>query len=828
MGVKLNQDFDWISMLSKSPRNLKKLVQVIFDFVSLAILFLLSIRLVVGTLSEKNTLLFGSIFVFVSLVGFRFAGIYKTVIRFAGIRLLELTTLVLFISTSFLALWDKLFFDSELDLALLLLLFLLSVFTLAGARLVVREIIYHSRSVSNHLLIYGAGKAGVQLLTSIRQDVNYDVIGFIDDSEHLHGSQLHGLKVFPSWKLEEIVSKKKVSMVALAMPRASVDELRPILDKLEPLSVIVKTVPNISDLLGSKASYGGLEDLRIEELLGRERVSPNEELMMENIHNKVVMITGAGGSIGSELSRQVVVRSPKKLILVELSELALYNIQQELEPNWGHLVLPILGSVCDFSLIQSVMIQERVQIIYHAAAYKHVPLVEDNPFAAIHNNVFGTQTILEAAVEAGASSFTLVSTDKAVRPTNVMGASKRLAEIFCQLSHANDRGKTKIAMVRFGNVIGSSGSAIPKFREQIKAGGPVTVTHPDITRYFMSISEAVELVLQASSLAKGGEVFVLDMGVPIKILDLVQKLIRFSGNVVGNLDSPNSGAINIEYTGLRPGEKLYEELLISGDAKSTGHPKIKKINELHPEKEAYKKFIEELTVLCAKRDEVALRKLLASQDIGYVMDSDILVETDEATINPENVTLVNISEPLGDKSGENLLLNNYREQNVLNEKLEKIESEDKISIKKNMLFSQLFSRILHFYFLLVRPMTLGVRIIVRNQNEEILLVKHTYAPNWYLPGGGVDVGESITAAVKRELLEEVGIKKVSQLRLINILHNRKVSRRDHVVVFEAKILRQHTNSHKNFEISEKKYFKVDDIPDDIDYMSLNSINSYYQ
>ena len=543
-----------VSTIVNLPRSVKKLIQVIFDSVTLALVFPLSVRLALVDLNSQTTLLLGLSFVVISVFGLKFLGVYRTLTRYAGVRLLELVALAQFASTCLIALLVG-FFDLQSSLAFLLLLLLLSIFIVSGGRLAVREYIYHSRSGGKRLLIYGAGDAGIQLLTSVRQDTNYDVLGFVDDKKLLHGTQVHGLKVFPSLALSQIVLNKKISMIALAMPQASREELRIILGRLEPLSVTVKTVPVISDLLDGQASFGELEEVRVEELLGRERVSPDGELLKTHIFKKVVLVSGAGGSIGSELCRQILTLSPKKLILVELSELALYNLQQELHEEWGNLILPVMGSVTDFRLMKDTLIKEKVDTVYHAAAYKHVPLVEANPFAAIHNNVFGTLTMLEAAVITGVASFTLVSTDKAVRPTNVMGASKRLAEIACQLASAQHKGKIIIAMVRFGNVIGSSGSAIPKFREQIRSGGPVTVTHPEITRYFMVISEAAELVLQASSLAERGEVFVLDMGPPINISDLVKKLIRFSGLTLQDAENSQLGGIDIEYTGLRPGEK---------------------------------------------------------------------------------------------------------------------------------------------------------------------------------------------------------------------------------------------------------------------------------
>ena len=794
-----------VSTIVNLPRSVKKLIQVFFDSITLAIVFLLSVRLTFVDLNDKTTLLLGLSFVVISVFGLKFLGVYRTLTRYAGVRLLELVALAQFASTCLIALLVG-FFDLQSSLAFLLLLLLLSIFIVLGGRLAVREYIYHSRSGGKRLLIYGAGDAGIQLLTSIRQDTNYDVLGFVDDKKLLHGTQVHGLKVFPPLALSQIVLNKKISMIALAMPQASREELRIILDRLEPLSVTVKTVPVISDLLDGQASFGELEEVRIEELLGRERVSPDGELLKTHIFKKVVLVSGAGGSIGSELCRQILALSPKKLILVELSELALYNLDQELHEEWGHLIKPVMGSVADFPFIKDILVNEKVDTVYHAAAYKHVPLVEANPFAAIYNNVFGTKTILEASVSAGVPSFTMVSTDKAVRPTNVMGASKRIAEIVCQLASAQNNAKTKIAMVRFGNVIGSSGSVIPKFRKQIKSGGPVTVTHPEITRYFMDMSEAAELVLQASSLAEGGEVFVLDMGSPVKIKDLVKRLVRFAGLPLQNPEKPELGGISIEYTGLRPGEKLYEELLISGDSQNTLHPKIKKITELHPSQTVFSEFLDELRVASDGRDETILRGLLSSQDIGYRSDQNIVVEgstTAERSKTSDTPELLQAGVANSDRTSAPEYV------------CESGKSSDKITTTQVGLAKKIFLYCLHKYFLLVRPLTMGARCVVVNDQREVLLVKHTYIQGWHIPGGGIDAGESVESGVRREIMEETMMQILGPLKLVGIYHYLPFSNRDHVVVFLSREYRK-TRNERSFEIAECGFFPVDNLPVDTD------------
>jgi FlaA1/EpsC-like NDP-sugar epimerase/8-oxo-dGTP pyrophosphatase MutT (NUDIX family) len=801
------------SFLVRLPRNYKKLIQFIFDFLALSSVYIFSVSLVDGIPVAKSILLFGFPYVFVSLIGLNLSGIYKAVIRYSGARLLEMIAMVQLITTSFLG-FSVLAFDSDISLVSLLLLFLLTVFILAGARLLVREIIYFSRPIGRGLLIYGAGQSGLQLLASVRQDADYDVVGFIDDDERKQGSQVHGIKVFPPSKLNEIVLNREVSMVALAIPNASREELRIIIESLTPLPLVVKTVNTVDNILRGKNSYENLEEIRFEELLGRDRVSPYKDLLVGNICGKVVLVTGAGGSIGSELCRQIIANSPKKLILFEQSEIALYNIQQELQSEWGHLIIPVLASVTDLKLMQALMKRENVQSVYHAAAYKHVPLVESNPFQAIHNNVFGTRMVLGACVFAGVSSFTLISTDKAVRPTNIMGASKRIAEIICQLSNVSDGDKIRIAMVRFGNVIGSSGSAIPKFRAQIKSGGPVTVTHPEITRYFMVIPEAVELVLQASSMATGGEVFVLDMGEPIKIIDLVGKLIRFSGNLPASVESPQQEHIAVKYTGLRPGEKLYEELLISGNDEDTAHPKIRKIREAHPNKSAFDDFLNQLNVVCETENEDGLRELLSSEFIGYTAPEESKIkagELSDSLVIDNSVVISGV-----DDCQMNSTTNCNLEENSDEVFAKNSELRFEAGIEKYRFGKRLFLSFLHRYFLIRRPLTLGVRCAMINDQREVLLLKHTYISGWHMPGGGVDVGESTENAVCREVSEETMFDLLGPPKLVDIYHYNQITKRDHVVVFLSRDFKKNRSNISSVEIESCRFFPLDSLPVDID------------
>jgi len=439
------------------------------------------------------------------------------------------------------------------------------------------------------VLIYGAGAAGRQLAGAMRNSNQVQVVGYLDDDPHLQGGVLNGLGIFKAEELSSLVNSLKVSDVLLAIPSVSRSRRNEILALVSEAKVSVRTLPDLSDLAKGKITASDLRELDVEDLLGRDPVSPNPKLLQQNISNEVVLVTGAGGSIGSELCRQIIRQNPKTLVLFEQSEFALYSIHQELLAKLESMtlsglnhsigLLPVLGSIQDEQLVDQVLGTNRPNTIFHAAAYKHVPLVEENFAQGIQNNVYGTRIVAKAAMKFQVANFVLISTDKAVRPTNVMGASKRLAEMVLQaLANSDLSSKTTFSMVRFGNVLDSSGSVVPLFRKQIKNGGPITVTHPEVTRYFMTIPEAATLVIQAGAMAKGGDVFVLDMGEPVKIMDLARHMIELSGLEVRCIDNPE-GDIEIEVTGLRPGEKLYEELLIGENPHPTDHQRIMKANE---------------------------------------------------------------------------------------------------------------------------------------------------------------------------------------------------------------------------------------------------------
>ena len=479
-----------------------------------------------------------------------------------------------------------------------------------------------------NVIIYGAGTMGIQLLRALNETGQFNMVAFIDNSPSLAGQVVHGVKVLRPGKIGKVITTENVKEVLLAMPSALRSERRAAIKALEPFPVVVKTLPALEEIASGRVEVSDLRPIEVEDLLGRDPVAPELELLTGHVKDKVVMITGAGGSIGSELTRQLLELGPKTLILFELSEVALYEIEMEIEElKWRRVkepeapplsdtkIVPVLGSVLDRKLVARIISSYDVEVIYHAAAYKHVPLVEVNPFTGLQNNTFGTLTLAEVAKEARVERFVLVSSDKAVRPTNVMGASKRLAELILQ-ALAEPHGTTVFTMVRFGNVLDSSGSVVRRFRNQIQAGGPVTVTHPEIIRYFMSIPEAAQLVIQAAVMASGGEVFVLDMGTPVKIDDLARTMVRLSGLEVRDDTNPE-GDIAIEYIGLRRGEKLYEELLIGENTTGTSHPRIFKNSEPVLAYAELVAALERLDDAIQRQDEADLQEMLRATVEGY-------------------------------------------------------------------------------------------------------------------------------------------------------------------------------------------------------------------
>ena len=512
-------------------------------------------------------------------------GLYRAVIRFMEDKVVFVVAGGVTLSVLLLAAGVALTHTPGLSRGVLGIYFVLAILYVGATRFLARSYFLsaeRSQDSRTRIAIYGAGSAGTQLAYALRAGREYLPVAFFDDNPSLQNSEVAGLRVFSSDDLPAVMANKTVDELLLAIPSASRVRRAEIIDRLEGLHCKVKLVPGMADVVNGNVAVDAIREVEIEDLLGREAVAPYPRLLGCCVTGKVVLVSGAGGSIGSELCRQILRLRPARLVLMDLSEFALYSIEQELLGLCSRLdvkveLIPLLGSVMHQHRVELAFRGFGVQTVYHAAAYKHVPLVEHNPIEGIRNNAIGTRRMAEAAIAAGVETFVLISTDKAVRPTNVMGASKRLAELVLQ-ALACKGGKTRFCMVRFGNVLGSSGSVVPLFRKQIAAGGPITLTHPEITRYFMTIPEAAQLVIQAGSMGQGGEVFVLDMGKPIKIIDLARRMVHLSGLEIRDELHPD-GDIAIEIVGLRPGEKLYEELLIGENVEGTSHPLIMRAYE---------------------------------------------------------------------------------------------------------------------------------------------------------------------------------------------------------------------------------------------------------
>jgi FlaA1/EpsC-like NDP-sugar epimerase len=480
------------------------------------------------------------------------------------------------------------------------------------------------------VIIYGAGSLGIQLLRALNETSQYKVVAFIDNNTSLAGQFVHGLKVIRPGKIGGVIERERVKEVMLALPSAVRSERRAAIKTLEPYPVAVKTLPALAEIASGRVEVSDLRPIEVEDLLGRDPVAPDMNLLLAHVRGKAVMVTGAGGSIGAELTRQLLSLGPKTLVMFELSEPALYEIETEVgllqrqkdapEAATATKIVTVLGSVLDRKLVARTIHSHGVEVIYHAAAYKHVPIVEMNPFTGLLNNTFGTLALAETARELAVERFVLISSDKAVRPTNVMGASKRLAELILQALAQEGGSPTLFTMVRFGNVLDSSGSVVRRFRTQIQRGGPVTVTHPEIIRYFMSIPEAAQLVIQAGAMATGGEVFVLDMGTPVKIADLARTMVHLSGLEVRDDGNPD-GDIAIEFIGLRRGEKLFEELLIGENTTGTNHPRIFKTSEPILPFDDLVAALERLDEAIQKQDEADLQEMLRATVEGYTPSS---------------------------------------------------------------------------------------------------------------------------------------------------------------------------------------------------------------
>lgn len=575
-----------IKVFLNLPRVQKRLISVTSDMVVLlvAIWAAFALRLEQQLwVPDKGHVMVAAITVIFTIAVFIRLGLYRAVIRFLGDK--AFLTIIYGVFASALALIiSGYLLQVPIPRSVPVIYGALAFVFVSGTRLGVRMLVNHPHQRNKEAVaIIGAGETGMALASALRQGPEYKPVLFVSFDRANHKSMIDGLPVVRIDLISKNMAKYQVQRILLALDPDSKVDRKKLLKQLEPLSIPVQTVPSVSELVAGQARINDIRDLEIEDLLGRDPVRPDTAIVAESLFQKSVMVTGAGGSIGSELCRQIIRHKPKTLVLFEQSEFSLYAIERELQAinrveGLGVELHPLMGSVVHRRRCEVVMRTFDVQTVYHAAAYKHVPLVEHNVIEGVQNNVFGTVHAAEAAIAAGVERFVLISTDKAVRPTNVMGASKRMAELVLQ-GLADRQDKTVFSMVRFGNVLGSSGSVVPLFRDQIRDGGPVTVTHPDIIRYFMTIPEASQLVLQAGSMGVGGEVFVLDMGEPVKIADLARKMIHLMGLAEKTEDEPN-GDIEVVFSGLRPGEKLYEELLIGDNPQGTSHPRIMMAREV--------------------------------------------------------------------------------------------------------------------------------------------------------------------------------------------------------------------------------------------------------
>ena len=549
-------------------------------------------------------------------------GLYRAVIRYIDQKMVSVVVIGVTLSVLALAFLSFMLQLTAISRAVFVIYWSGAILYVGASRLAARAYLGGLRLNPNatKIAIYGAGTAGMQLANALLAGRELDCIAFIDDNRAMHGSSIAGIKVYAIEAIPQLIKNFGVNEILLALPSLSKAKQKHILDQLENYKVRVKVTPSIKSLINGELRAQDIRDVEIGDLLGRDQVEPDEALLATCITNKNILVSGAGGSIGSELCRQILRQKPKSLMLLEISEFSLYSVEQELSALRDQLQLacdikPFLGSIHDRAKLNKIFNSYQIDTVYHAAAYKHVPLVEHNPIEGIHNNVFGTLKLAQAAIDAGVKQFVLISTDKAVRPTNVMGATKRLAELILQ-ANARRQNVTRFCMVRFGNVLGSSGSVVPLFRKQIMQGGPITITHPEITRYFMTIPEAAQLVLQAGAMGQGGDVFVLDMGEPVRIIELARRMVHLCGLEIQSAEHPE-GTIEIREVGLRPGEKLYEELLIGANVERTMHPLIMRAKEAELPWAELQKALSELDLACTNFDFEKIRCLMQTLVVEY-------------------------------------------------------------------------------------------------------------------------------------------------------------------------------------------------------------------
>jgi FlaA1/EpsC-like NDP-sugar epimerase len=615
---------------SQLERRSKQLLMLAVDLVAIPLALWTAITLRFGTFDNP---LSGNISLYAATVLctvpiFVHLGLYRAIIRFIGTRAMLAILVGVTLSTVALSVLDLVFFDRAIPAEVVVIYFVLATIYVSATRLAARELLRLANPGTQRVVIYGAGVAGAQLCASLAASTQFRPVAIVDDNPSMHGAQIHGLHVMPPGMLGYFRRSQRVSLVLLAMPSATRRRRAEIIERLSAQGFKVQTVPDISEIVEGRARLEEVRDIDVHDLLGRDPVPPNAALLGACIRGKSILVTGAGGSIGSELCRQILALAPRRLVLLEVSELALYEIERELRSVNARIgarveLVPLLGNAHHKQRVREIMTTFGIQTVYHAAAYKHVPIVEHNMIEGIHNNIFATYNTAEAAMECRVETFVLISTDKAVNPTNVMGCTKRVAEMVLQGMQQRG-GNTRFCMVRFGNVLESSGSVVPLFREQIHAGGPVTVTHPDVIRYFMTIPEAAQLVIQAGSMGSGGDVFVLDMGSPVRIADLAKRMIQLAGYTVRDDQNPD-GDIAISFTGLRPAEKLFEELLIGKNVTGTEHPRILRAMEHSLTWDQMRHVLEDLAQCsirfdCERAREILLRAVPEYRPTDKVQD----------------------------------------------------------------------------------------------------------------------------------------------------------------------------------------------------------------
>lgn len=637
------------------PSPIKLFIAISYDILAISLAFFSAyiIRLGISDISiaMPELIVFG-ITAITTIALFYYVGIYHSVVRYftatSAVKILALLSI-----TALSSLFTALLFDAFIPLSVPIMFLAMAATLIIGARALFSSAM-ESRWLQHRegVLIYGASETGRQLANSLIAGNTYQPLAFIEEKQKLLGRSIFGLKIYSTNKIEELINKYGQVKVLIAVTEVSPARMKEIVHMFEPFAVELLTVPSITDMVTGKRSIDELREISVDELLGRAPVAPMPKLMSSNIQDKIVLVSGAGGSIGKELCRQIITERPKKLVLLDVCEAFLYEINQELseliaEQSLPFELVPLIGNVQNGMLMARTLKQHNIQTIYHAAAYKHVPMVENNIIAGISNNVLGTAELAQAAVLCDVETFVLISTDKAVRPTNVMGATKRLAELVLQ-GLSQQEHNTRFVMVRFGNVLGSSGSVVPLFKKQISKGGPITVTHPDIIRYFMTIPEAAQLVIQAGAMGKGGDVFVLDMGKPVKIIDLAYKMTHLMGLTVKDDNNPY-GDIAIEYSGLRPGEKLYEELLIDDHAQATYHQRILTANEHSIPYLEVNQILGNLVDAMTDENIEKIRQLLMAAPLGYQpkttkeSESDLAAELDADNLSTIQTTIVSES-----------------------------------------------------------------------------------------------------------------------------------------------------------------------------------------